>query len=159
MDKAVLDLVRRALAEDVGSGDVTTRATVPPGATATAVITQKAPGVVFGLDVAAMVFRELDSEIAFTPEVEEGLWRDDGGLVATIEGHAGSILTAERTALNFIGRLSGVATRRRGPCARWRGPAPGSSTPARPSPGCARWRRRRCPRAGGPTTVSASTTR
>jgi nicotinate-nucleotide pyrophosphorylase (carboxylating) len=110
VDKAVLDLVRCALAEDVGSGDVTTRATVPPDATAVAVITQKAPGVLFGLDIAATVFRELDAELAFTAEAPEGEWREPGGRVATIEGHAGSILTAERTALNFLGHLSGVAT-------------------------------------------------
>jgi nicotinate-nucleotide pyrophosphorylase (carboxylating) len=110
MDKAVLDLVRRALAEDVGSGDVTTRATVPADARAKAVMTQKAPGVVFGLDIAATVFRELDSDLAFTPVAEEGVWREAGGVVATVEGHAGSILTAERTALNFLQHLSGVAT-------------------------------------------------
>ena len=110
MDKAVLDLVRRALAEDVGPGDVTTRSTVPADATARAVITQKAPGVIFGLDIAATVFRELDSDVVFEAQADEGVWREEGGPVASLDGHAGAILTAERTALNFLAHLSGVAT-------------------------------------------------
>jgi nicotinate-nucleotide pyrophosphorylase (carboxylating) len=101
--------VARALAEDVGSGDVTTAATVLEGARARALITQKAPGVVFGLDVAEQVFRQLDPAIEFVRLVEEGVWRD-GGPVLQVEGSAQAILTGERTALNFLQRLSGVAT-------------------------------------------------
>ena len=103
------DVVRRALAEDVGSGDATTAATVPADARARARITQKAPGVIFGLDGAELAFRELDPEIRLERRVEEGSWRD-GGPVLSIEGRARAILTAERTALNLLGRLSGVAT-------------------------------------------------
>ncbi len=102
-------MVARALAEDVGSGDVTTAATVPDGARARARITQKAPGVIYGLDAAEAAFRALDPDVAVTRLVEEGLWRE-GGPVLEIEGAAAAILTAERTALNFLQRLSGVAT-------------------------------------------------
>src|SRR3954471_13212933 len=104
------DLVERALAEDVGAGDVTTEATVPAGARARATITQKAPGVVYGLDVAEAVFRRLDGEVRVERLVGEGVWRDEGGPVLRAEGSARALLTGERTALNFLQRLSGVAT-------------------------------------------------
>jgi nicotinate-nucleotide pyrophosphorylase (carboxylating) len=102
-------IVRRALDEDVGAGDVTTRATVPPQARARARIAQKQPGVVFGLDAAEATFRALDPELRFERLAAEGEWRD-GGPVAEIEGSAAALLTGERTALNFLQRLSGVAT-------------------------------------------------
>jgi nicotinate-nucleotide pyrophosphorylase (carboxylating) len=103
------DLVARALAEDVGDGDVTTEATVPADARARATITQKAPGVVFGLDAAEQTFRSLDPDLELERLVAEGVWRERGP-VLRIEGSARAILTAERTALNFLQRLSGVAT-------------------------------------------------
>ncbi|MEA2227291.1 MAG: hypothetical protein QOF04_921 [Solirubrobacteraceae bacterium] len=103
------DIVRRALDEDVGPGDVTTHATVPDGAHARARITQKEPGVVFGLDAAEAVFRRLDPDMHFTRLVAEGQWRE-GGPVLEIEGAAGALLTGERTALNLLQRLSGVAS-------------------------------------------------
>jgi nicotinate-nucleotide pyrophosphorylase (carboxylating) len=103
-------LVRRALAEDVGAGDVTTNATVAPDARARATITQKAPGVIYGLDAAEAVFLELDPGARCERLVEEGRWRDEGGPVLAVEGLARALLTAERTALNFLGHLSGVAT-------------------------------------------------
>jgi len=103
------EIVARALAEDVGEGDVTTAATVPGEARGRAVITQKAPGVIYGLDVGTETFRALEPAIALEPLVAEGQWRD-GGPVLQIEGSARAILTAERTALNFLQRLSGVAT-------------------------------------------------
>ncbi len=99
----------RALNEDVGTGDVTTAATVPEDARARGLITQKAPGVVFGLDVAEQTFRALDPDVSFERLVNEGQWRE-GGPVLALAGSARAILTAERTALNFLGRLSGVAT-------------------------------------------------
>jgi nicotinate-nucleotide pyrophosphorylase (carboxylating) len=102
-------IVARALAEDVGAVDVTTAATVPENAQAHARITQKAPGVVFGLDVAEETFRALDPGLALERLTNEGVWRE-GGPVVEIEGSARAILTAERTALNFLQRLSGVAT-------------------------------------------------
>jgi len=105
-----VDVVRRALAEDVGTGDVTTQATVPPGAPGRARITQKAPGVVFGLDAAEAAFRELDHDVALTRLAVEGVWNQPGTPILEIEGDAAGILTAERTALNLLQRLSGVAT-------------------------------------------------
>jgi nicotinate-nucleotide pyrophosphorylase (carboxylating) len=105
----VLDLVRAALAEDVGDGDATTQATVPPAARARGLITQKAPGAIYGLAVAEAAFSLLDEGAAFERHVSEGQWRD-GGPVLAVEGSARALLTAERTALNFLGRLSGVAT-------------------------------------------------
>jgi len=106
---AVSELVERALDEDVGSGDVTSAATVEETARARAVIMQKAPGVIFGLDVAEEAFRAMDPEVAIERRAEEGHWRE-GGEVLRVEGQARAILTAERTALNFLGRLSGIAT-------------------------------------------------
>jgi nicotinate-nucleotide pyrophosphorylase (carboxylating) len=103
------DLIDRALAEDVGEGDLTTAAVLPEGARARARIDQKAPGVVAGLEVAERVFERLDPELRFERLVAEGEWRE-GGPVAEIEGAAAPILTGERVALNFLGRLSGVAT-------------------------------------------------
>ena len=103
------DVIAAALAEDVGGGDVTTEATVPAEAGARATITQKAPGVVYGLDVAEAVFRRLDPDVRVERLVEEGVWRD-GGPVLRAEGSARALLTGERTALNFLQRLSGVAT-------------------------------------------------
>jgi nicotinate-nucleotide pyrophosphorylase (carboxylating) len=103
-------LVGQALAEDVGSGDVTTEATVDADARAVGRIVQKAPGVIFGLDAAEATFRALDPEVVFAREVEEGVWREDGGPVLTATGRARALLTGERTALNFLARLSGVAT-------------------------------------------------
>lgn len=102
-------IVSTALAEDVGDGDVTTAATVPAQARARALIRQKAPGVIYGLDVAEEVFRALDPEATFTREVAEGEWRESGD-VLRVEGLARALLTGERTALNFLQRLSGVAT-------------------------------------------------
>jgi nicotinate-nucleotide pyrophosphorylase (carboxylating) len=105
----IIETVARALAEDVGSGDLTSVTTVPQAARARAVITQKAPGVVFGLDAAEQTFRALDPEVVVQRLTAEGRWRD-GGEVLRIEGDARALLTAERTALNFLQRLSGVAT-------------------------------------------------
>ncbi|MGH2895859.1 MAG: carboxylating nicotinate-nucleotide diphosphorylase, partial [Solirubrobacteraceae bacterium] len=102
-------IVSRALAEDVGDRDVTTAATVPADARARAVIRQKAPGVIYGLDVAEHVFRTLDPDAVCAREVAEGVWRDSGD-VLRIEGRARALLSGERTALNFLQRLSGVAT-------------------------------------------------
>ena len=103
-------LVRRALEEDVGSGDVTTEATVAADTRARAMIAQKAPGVIYGLDAAEAVFASLDPAASCRRLVAEGVWREDGGPVLAVEGLARALLTGERTALNFLGHLSGVAT-------------------------------------------------
>jgi nicotinate-nucleotide pyrophosphorylase (carboxylating) len=110
LDPAQLDaLVARALAEDVGDGDATAAVTVDPAARAIARIRQKAPGVVYGLELAERAFHALDPGARIDRHVEEGVWREDGP-VLEVEGNTRALLTAERTALNFLGRLSGIAT-------------------------------------------------
>ena len=110
LDAVTTELVRAALEEDVGSGDVTTLATVAADAQAIALITQKAPGTIYGLDVAEAVFRTLDPDARCERLVQEGVWREQGGPVLSISGLARAVLTGERTALNFLTHLSGVAT-------------------------------------------------
>jgi nicotinate-nucleotide pyrophosphorylase (carboxylating) len=104
------ELVRRALAEDVGSGDVTTEATVARDARARALITQKAAGAIYGADAAETAFRLLDEQARVERLVEEGVWRERGGPVMAVWARTRALLTAERTALNFLAHLSGVAT-------------------------------------------------
>jgi nicotinate-nucleotide pyrophosphorylase (carboxylating) len=104
------ELVRRALEEDVGSGDVTTQATVDRDRRARALITQKQPGVIYGLEAAETAFALLDPDVRAERLVREGVWREEGGPVLRLEGRARALLTAERTALNFLAHLSGVAT-------------------------------------------------
>ncbi|MEA2364178.1 MAG: hypothetical protein QOD71_3323 [Thermoleophilaceae bacterium] len=105
----MLEIIDRALAEDVGEGDLTTAAVVEPGARARARIYQKAPGAPAGLRVAEKVFERVDPELRWHAHAEEGEW-SEGGMLAELAGSAGSILAAERVALNFLGRLSGIAT-------------------------------------------------
>jgi nicotinate-nucleotide pyrophosphorylase (carboxylating) len=105
----MIDVIDRALREDLGEGDLTTRAVVPDGARARARIEQKAPGVPAGLRVAEKVFERVDPELRWHAHAREGEWRE-GGLLAEVAGSAASILAAERVALNFLGRLSGIAT-------------------------------------------------
>jgi nicotinate-nucleotide pyrophosphorylase (carboxylating) len=106
----VEELVTAALAEDVGAGDVTAEATVDAAARGRATINQKAPGVISGLGVAEAVFRRLDPGASIEHLQREGEWHAAGTPVLRVEGSARALLTAERTALNFLGRLSGVAT-------------------------------------------------
>jgi nicotinate-nucleotide pyrophosphorylase (carboxylating) len=104
------EIVRRALAEDVGSGDLTTEATVAAGARARARIVQKQPGVAFGLDAVEEAMGQCGVEHV-DKLVVEGQWRDSvPAEVALAGGRAAALLVAERTALNFLGHLSGVAT-------------------------------------------------
>ena len=103
------EVVARALAEDVGAGDVTSAATVPEDARARARIVQKAPGVVFGLDLVAETMRQCGAEL--DKLMVEGQWREEvPAEVAFASGPARALLAAERTALNFLGHLSGIAT-------------------------------------------------
>lgn len=102
-------IIRLALAEDIGRGDITTEATVAPGARATAEIIQKAPGVLCGLPVVERVFALLDPSVTVTRAAEEGSL-GERRTVARIAGPAAAVLTGERTALNLLQRLSGVAT-------------------------------------------------
>ena len=110
VDAELTGLVERALAEDIGSGDVTSEATVDAAARARARLNQKQPGVLFGLEAAAEVFRQTGAG-----ELErlqpEGRWTDEVPVeVAAVEGPARALLAAERTALNLLCHLSGVAT-------------------------------------------------
>ena len=110
MHESFLPLVKFALSEDVGTGDVTTLNAVPSNVGARAAIVAKQPGVVSGIDIAAMTFREVDPSLKFKSTVKDGQEVPAGAAIATISGSAASVMTAERTALNFLMRLSGVAT-------------------------------------------------
>ncbi|MSX01801.1 MAG: carboxylating nicotinate-nucleotide diphosphorylase [Actinobacteria bacterium] len=103
------DLISRALAEDVGDGDRTAMATIPEGSIALATVTQKQPGVIFGIEAAEAALGTLDPAVRFEPLAEEGVWRE-AGPVLRAEGDARALLAAERTALNILAHLSGVAT-------------------------------------------------
>jgi len=104
------DLVRRALAEDLGSGDVTTRAIVPADAQADATLLAKSTCVVAGLDVVREVFFQVDPRVSMKMHVTDGeLCRSEDSLAA-LSGPAAALLSGERTALNFLQRLSGIAT-------------------------------------------------
>jgi nicotinate-nucleotide pyrophosphorylase (carboxylating) len=104
-----VDLIDRALAEDIGEGDVTSRLVVPEQARARARIVQKGAGVVAGLDVARDVFLRVDPALDWRGEAVDGS-RGEGRVLAQVTGGGRSILAAERVALNLLGRLSGVAT-------------------------------------------------
>jgi nicotinate-nucleotide pyrophosphorylase (carboxylating) len=111
MNQAILDnAVAAALAEDVGLRDITTESVVPAGAWAAAAILSREQGVLAGLPAARVVFRQVDPVVSFEEVREEGAVIQPGEVVARVEGPARSILTAERTALNFLQRLSGIAT-------------------------------------------------
>jgi len=103
-------LIEAALAEDLGTGDVTSRWTVPAGAAGEADIVAKATGVVAGVEVAADVFRRFDPRLELEVDVEDGDTVIPGDRILRVTGSLESILGAERTALNFLGRLSGIAT-------------------------------------------------
>lgn len=103
-------LVMRALAEDVGEADVTSQATVPAGTRAVATITQKEPGIVFGLDAVEATFLALDPDIELERLGAEGEWNEPPAPVLRVTGDAHALLAAERTALNFLQHLSGIAT-------------------------------------------------
>jgi nicotinate-nucleotide pyrophosphorylase (carboxylating) len=100
--------VRPFLAEDVGEGDVTAEAVVPSDARLEATILLEEEGVLCGLKLVEAVFRELDADVRFEPVARDGDWVQ--GAVARVSGSAGALLTGERTALNLLGRLSGIAT-------------------------------------------------
>ena len=107
----ILDrVVTAALAEDLGAGDVTTEATVDADALGTAELLLKEPGVVSGLAAVEAVFFALDSEVRFEALVEDGTFVEHTTVVAVVSGPLRAILTGERVALNFLGRLSGIAT-------------------------------------------------
>lgn len=105
--QAIVDL---ALAEDIGPGDLSGKSAIPASATADGSFLLKSPGVLSGFEVVAIVSRTVDPAIEFVPLVSEGTTLDPGATIATISGPARSVLMAERTSLNFLQQLSGVAT-------------------------------------------------
>ena len=105
------DFLLTALREDIGTGDVTTNSCVPANAVSTGVFKAKEPGVICGLDVAARVFQLLESSVRMTPRVSDCDYVETGGILADITGPSRCILTGERTALNLLQHMSGVATR------------------------------------------------
>jgi nicotinate-nucleotide pyrophosphorylase (carboxylating) len=104
------ELVRRALAEDFGWGDVTTEGVIESGQRARAVLMAKSPCVICGLEIATEAFRQLDPAVSITMRCHDGERVEPGAVVAEFKGDAAALLTAERTALNFVQRLSGTAT-------------------------------------------------
>jgi nicotinate-nucleotide pyrophosphorylase (carboxylating) len=106
----ISDCIKCALAEDIGTGDVTTDTIVPARASLSGRIVAKQDGVVAGLDVAKHVFLELNQRVSFVPNVKDGTSVTRGAVLAELEGPARALLTGERTALNFLGRMSGIAT-------------------------------------------------
>lgn len=103
-------LIKTALAEDIGSGDITTNALVAKNKKAKAVIRVKEKGTIAGLEIAREVLRQVDREIKFSPKCCDGQAVNKGTIVAELAGPARGILTGERVALNFLQHLSGVAT-------------------------------------------------
>lgn len=106
----ILDAIRRALAEDIGAGDATSDSIIPADAGMHGQIIAKQSGIIACLDVAQAVYSTFDPEIEFHPQLDEGARVEDRQIVATVSGPARSLLTAERTALNFLGRTCGIAT-------------------------------------------------
>jgi nicotinate-nucleotide pyrophosphorylase (carboxylating) len=111
--KAVEEQIRRWLAEDIGSGDVTTMATVPPGHKSRAIIHAKASGILAGIPLARLVFGVVDESLRFQSHAADGDRIERGTVLAVVEGSTHAILTGERLALNLMQRLSGIATKTR----------------------------------------------
>jgi nicotinate-nucleotide pyrophosphorylase (carboxylating) len=106
----ILECIQRALAEDIGAGDATTDSIVPPEARMRGQIIAKQEGIIAGLEVAGASYLALDPQVTFDPRVEDGARVTRGQVLSLVSGRARSLLTAERTALNFLGRMSGIAT-------------------------------------------------
>ena len=106
----IIETIRRGLNEDIGPGDVTTDSIVPAVAEMSGRIIAKQDGIIAGLDVAQAVYQMVDAEVDLRPKVDEGARVVNLQVLALVSGRARSLLTAERTALNFLGRMSGIAT-------------------------------------------------
>jgi nicotinate-nucleotide pyrophosphorylase (carboxylating) len=103
-------LIENALKEDIGSGDITTNALIPDSMNSTATMVAKADGIIAGMDVAEAVFRYLSPQISWNPLVQDGDSIKKGDLLVEMSGPFRSLLTGERLALNFLQRMSGIAT-------------------------------------------------
>lgn len=106
----ILACIERALDEDVGPGDATTNRIIAPDTVMSGHIIAKQSGVVAGLEVAWAVFRRVDERVSFNARVADGAWVENRQTLTAVSGPARALLTAERTALNFLGRMSGIAT-------------------------------------------------
>lgn len=107
---SIKHLIKTALQEDIGPGDITTDNLVDPDLEGKGVIIAKEPFVIAGLDVVGQVFQRLDSKVIFKPVYSDGDAVKDGETIASVEGKLRALLSGERTALNFLQRLSGIAT-------------------------------------------------
>ena len=103
-------IIEQALLEDIGTGDITTKSIIPSNLKAQGIIKTSEEGVVAGLDIVFLVFKKLDSEICFQPKIKDGNKILPGEILAKITGPARTILKGERVALNFLQRMSGIAT-------------------------------------------------
>jgi len=110
LDPRILVIIRQALDEDIGNGDVTSNSIVPADAQMAGQIIAKQAGVIAGLDVAQVAYDLFDTRVSFQARVEEGEAVENRQVAAVVSGLARSLLTVERTALNFLGRMSGIAT-------------------------------------------------
>lgn len=106
----VLDSVIIALREDIGNGDITTNSIISSDAKASAKLVAKESGIICGLSIARLIFQSLDKDVVFSSRLKDGDFVRKGSIIATVKGFARGILTGERTALNFLQRLSGIAT-------------------------------------------------
>ncbi|GGA50860.1 carboxylating nicotinate-nucleotide diphosphorylase [Paenibacillus physcomitrellae] len=112
-NEALVESIKGWLREDVGSGDISTQATIAPGDHSIGIIHAKDDGIIAGMPIAGLVFEIVDPSLIFTPKVQDGDKVAKGTILAVVEGSTHSILTGERLALNLMQRLSGIATRTR----------------------------------------------
>ncbi|MDE7101438.1 MAG: nicotinate-nucleotide diphosphorylase (carboxylating), partial [Bacteroidales bacterium] len=112
-EKMIRNYIRLALQEDVGDGDHTSLSCIPASAKGKAVLVAKEEGVIAGMRIARMVYEEVDPKTVFTPLVQDGAEVKKGDRIFEVEGFSRSILTAERLSLNYIQRMSGIATHTR----------------------------------------------
>ncbi len=108
--KNVDGIIEAALKEDIPAGDVTSESIVPPDSVSKAVLMAKEDGVLAGIGLAWLVFAKIDPKITFEVEIQDGQEFKDGTVLARLEGNSVALLKGERTALNFLQRLSGIAT-------------------------------------------------
>jgi nicotinate-nucleotide pyrophosphorylase (carboxylating) len=106
----IIEAIRRAIIEDIGTGDATSNSIIPPSATMHGQIIAKQDGIIAGLDVTQAVYELFDSRVEFSAKASEGARVVNRQILASVSGPARSLLTAERTALNFLGRISGITT-------------------------------------------------
>src|ERR1035437_7321517 len=110
MTDEIRDIIKNALKEDVASGDITTKATIPDNIPGKGIFLIKEEGIIAGYEVVEAVFKTVDEDLVFLKNLRDGYHVKNGDIAAIVEGSAASILVAERTALNFFQRMSGIAT-------------------------------------------------